>query len=232
MAKLKIEAKERKIFGRKVKQLRKQGIIPANVFGPKTKSKAISVDASTFTSLFKEAGETSLVDLKIEGEDSVRPILISNIHVDPVSHEILHADLHQVDLKAKTTAEIPIVAIGEAPAAKVGGILVMLRNAVDAEALPTDLPEKIEVDVSVLAKVGDSILAKDLSVNRAKVTLEIDDEEPIFTIQEPEDEPEPEPEPAEGGDTEGGAEDDKQGESEEKTEDAKPDKEESSKESE
>lgn len=216
MAKLTLSAKERKIFGRKVRTLRKQGILPANVFGPKTKSKAIAVDSSTFTSLFKEAGETSLVDLQIEGEDSVRPILISNIHVDPVTNDILHADLHQVDLKAKTTAEIPITIVGESPAVKTGGILVTLRNSVDAEALPADLPEKIEVDVSTLKAVGDSILAKDLSVNRATVTLQIDDEEPIVTIQEPEEEPEEpeEVEPVEGETEEAG---DKPAEGEEST---------------
>lgn len=196
MARPKLEAKVRNIFGRKVKALRKQGMIPANVFGPNTKSQAITLDSTSFTKLFQDAGETTLIDLKIDSEKTVRPILISNIHQDPVTGDILHADLHQVDLKSKTTAEVPVVTTGKSPATEKGGILVMLRNSIEVEALPADLPENIEVDISSLLEIGDSILAKDLNVNRTKLTLEIDEEEPIVTVQEPEEEPE-EPEETE-----------------------------------
>lgn len=206
MARAKLQAKERKIFGRKVKQLRKQGKIPANIFGPKTKSKAVTLDGSKFIEIFKQVGETGIIDLSVEGEKSPRPILISNLHLDPVTDSILHADLHQVDLKTKTTAEVQVETIGESPAVKTGGILVLLKNEIEVEALPEDLPDKIELDVSSLNNIGDSLLSKDININREKITLQISDDEPIVTIQEPapeEEIPVPvEEETAEGEETE------------------------------
>ena len=190
MAKIKLQAKERKIFGRKVKQLRKAGFIPANVFGPKTKSKALTLNKSDFLKVFDQAGETNLVTLEVEGEKSPRQVLISNLHLHPVTGEILHVDLHQVDLKAKTTANIPIEIVGESPAAKAGGVVVTLLKEVEVEALPTDLPDKIEVDISSLKEVGDSIMIKDLSIDTSKITLQADPEEQVVAIQEQQEEEE------------------------------------------
>ncbi len=184
MVRLKLKAKERKIFGRKVKQLRKAGFIPANVFGPKTKSKALTLDKSEFLKVFHQVGETGLIDLVIEGEKSSRPVLISNLHIHPVTNDILHVDLHQVDLKSKTTANIPIEIVGESPATKAGGVVVTLLKEVEVEALPTDLPEKIEVDISNLTEIGASILIKDLPIDTTKVELKADPEEQVVAIQE------------------------------------------------
>ncbi len=184
MANPKLKAKERKIFGRKVKQLRRAGFIPANVFGPKTKSKALTLDKSEFLKIFNQSGETTLIDLVVEGEKNPRPVLISNLHIHPVTSEILHVDLHQVDLKSKTTANIPIEIVGESPAVKVGGVVVTLLKEVEVEALPTDLPEKIEVDISNLTEIGSSILVKDLPIDHTRVELKLDPEEQVVAIQE------------------------------------------------
>ncbi len=196
MANLKLKAKERKIFGRKVKQLRRTGLIPANVFGPKTKSKALTLDRTEFLKVFRQAGETSLVQLVVEGEKTSRPVLISNLHIHPVTDEVLHVDLHQVDLKAKTTANIPIEIVGESPAVKAGGVVVTLLKEVEVEALPTDLPEKIEVDISQLKEIGSSILVKDLSIDHTKVELKADPEEQVVAVQEQQAEEESATEPA------------------------------------
>ena len=188
MAEIKLKAKERKIFGRKVKQLRKAGYIPANVFGPKTKSKALTLDKGEFLKVYQQAGETNLVSLQVEGEKSSRKVLISNLHLHPVTNEILHVDLHQVDLKSKTTAFVPIKIIGESPAVKAGGVVVTLLKEIEAEALPTDLPEKIEVDISSLTEIGSSILVKDLLIDHSKVELKADPEEQVVAIQEQQEE--------------------------------------------
>lgn len=223
MADLTLKAQQRRIFGRKVRQLRSTGKIPANVFGPKTKSKAVTLDKKELLSLFKEAGETSLVSLTIEGEKTPRSVLITNMHLDPVSNELLHVDLHQVDLMKKTTANIPVETKGEAPAVEQGGILVVLLNEIEVEALPADLPEKFELDLTTLNQIGDSILTKDLPVDSSKVEVKVNPEEPIVTIQAAKEE-EPEPvveaeaedgeEAEEGQETEGakeGEEDAKEG---------------------
>jgi len=212
MSEHKLTAKLRKLFGRKVKALRAGGIIPGNVFGKKTKSLAVQLDAKELKKTIQEAGETSLIALSVEGESKSRPVLVSGYAQDPVSGALLHVDLHQVDLTVKTTASVPVEVIGKAPAAETGNILVVLKQEIEVEALPADLPDNLAVDVSSLKEVGDSILAKDLKVDRTKLTLQIEAEEPIVTIQEPAKEEEPLA-PAEGqGETKGEEGESKEGE--------------------
>lgn len=206
MSDYKLTAKTRKLFGRKVKTLRHQGVIPGNVFGKKTKSTSIQLSEKELLAIIREAGETSLINLTIEGEKKPRPVLISGYAKDPVTGNLLHIDLHQVDLTVKTTADVPVVTAGESPAVEAGLVLVTLKQEIEVEALPTDLPDKITVDVSGLKEVGDSVLAKDLKLDRSKVTIELEDEEPIVTIQEPAKEEEPEPAKPEEGEEEGGEE--------------------------
>lgn len=181
----KLVAKKRQIFGRKVRALRRQGIIPGNVFGSKIKSFAVEFDKKALTKVIGDAGETGLVELSVEGETKPHHVLISGYVQNPVSGELLHADLHEVDLKQKTTVAVPVETLGVSPAVEEGNVLVILKNEVEVEALPTDLPEKIEVDITGLVEVGNSILAKDLKLDRSKLTLMVEDEETIVTIQEP-----------------------------------------------
>lgn len=198
-----LSANSRKVFGRKVKALRREGLIPGNVFGAKTKSVAIQVLGKTLVETLKKAGETSLIDLKIEGESKARPVLVAGYAQDPVSGSLLHVDFHEVDLTQKTTATVPVKTIGESSAVKSGKVLVILRNEIDVEALPADLPEAIEIDISGLTEVGTTIHAKDLKVDRTKVVLDIEDEEPVVTVQEPAKEEVVEAPAAEGAAAEG-----------------------------
>jgi len=183
MSDFKITAKPRKLFGRKVKSLRREGIIPANIFGKKTKSISIQLEHKLLLKLIKDAGETSLINLTVEGEKGSRAVLISGYAQNPVTDVLLHVDFHQVDLTKKTTATVPVVLIGDSPAVAEGDTLVTLKSDIDVEALPADLPESIEIDISTLTEVGNSILAKDLKLDRTKITLEIDEDETIIAIQ-------------------------------------------------
>lgn len=198
MTTFELTANTRTLFGRKTKQLRKKGIIPANIFGKKIKSMAIELEAGVLLDTMRKAGETGLIHLKIKGDNSVHPVLVSGYAQDPVTDAMLHVDFHEVDLKQKTTATVPLKAVGESDAVKGGMVLVMFKNELEVEALPTDLPDSIEVDISSLTEVGSTILAKDLKFDRSKVTVEIGDEEPIATIQEPAKEEVVEAAPAEG----------------------------------
>jgi large subunit ribosomal protein L25 len=193
-----LSANTRTLFGRKTKQLRKKGIIPANIFGKKISSVAIELEKGILLDIMRKAGETGLIHLKIKGDDKVHPVLVSGYAQDPVTDDMLHVDFHEVDLKQKTTATVPLKVVGESEAVKGGMVLVMLKNELDVEALPTDLPDSIEVDITSLLEVGATIHAKDLKVDRSKVTLDIEDEEPIATIQEPAKEEVVEETPAEG----------------------------------
>lgn len=194
MSNIKLKSEKRTVFGRKVKKLREKGSIPANIFGKKVKSQAISVGLKEFQKAYLEAGETQIIDL------SGKPVLVSNMAKDPVSEDILHIDFRQVDLTEKISASVPIETEGDSPAEKQGlGTVVVQIAEVEVEALPTDLPEKIVVDVSGLEEVDQSIYVKDLKVS-TKVEVKVDADAIIAKVEPPQKEEEvvvPE-QPAEG----------------------------------
>lgn len=164
MEKYTLKAAKRTVSGRKVKNLRKSGIIPANIYGKKIKSESVQIDEKEFRTVFSKAGETGLIELLLEGEK--RPVLVHNLQHHAVLGSILHADFYQVDLKEKVTAKVPLVLTGEAPAVKdKAGVILTLINEVEVEALPSDLIDKIEVDVAGLSKVGDGLKIGDLKVS-------------------------------------------------------------------
>ena len=161
MKKYSITAEPREVLGRKVKQLRKSGQIPATVYGKNVKSVSIAVSGDAFAKVHKQAGETGLIELTL-GKD-VRPVLINTVQLHPVTAQVLHIEFRQVDLKEKVKAHVPIELVGVAKAVtdKVGVLLTIL-DEVEVEALPTDLPKKIELDVSELAQVDDELKVGDL----------------------------------------------------------------------
>ncbi len=158
---IKLKFEKRELFGRKVNRIRKAGLVPANIFGKDVKSEAISVNAKEFAEVFKKAGETQIIDL------SGKPVLVSNIQVDPISGLTLHVDFRQVDLKEKIEAKVPVELIGESPAEKQNlGTVVQQLHEIEVSALPTELPESISVDISILAEVDQTIHVKDLKVDK------------------------------------------------------------------
>lgn len=157
--------------------------MPANIYGKKIKSLAVQVKADEFQKVFSEAGETGLVELKL-GE-KVHPVLIHNVQLGPVSDLPLHIDFLEVSLKEKVTATVPIELIGESPAEKEGGVVVQQMHEVEVEALPTDLPEKIEVDISGLTEIDQAIKAGELKVDKTKVEVKEDPERIVVSVAPP-----------------------------------------------
>lgn len=155
-----LKVEKRTVTGKNVKKLRRDGVLPGNVYGADFKSTAVQVPYSDFDPIFKEAGETGLVDLKLDSQ--VIPVLIHNIHTNFRS-EVLHADFFKVNLKEKVKAMIPIEFVGTSKAElEKTGLLEKVMHEVEVEALPTDLPEKVEVDVSPLAQIDEQIIVSDL----------------------------------------------------------------------
>ncbi len=184
-----LSVQKRTIKGKKVKTLRLQGILPGHVFGNTIENTDVQVNAKAFSKVYKSVGETGLIDLSIEGETASRPVLIDDYALHPVSGSILHVDFHQVNLKEKVEATVPIETVGESEAIKAGNVLVMAYNEVEVEALPTDLPDHFEVDISKLKQVGDDIKFSDLSYDRNKIKiLDITDEDVVATLQAPKEE--------------------------------------------
>lgn len=175
MKKYSLTATSRDIVGRKVKQLRAQGQIPGTVYGKNVKSVSVAVADSAFDKVYKEAGETGLVELVV-GKD-LRPVLVHTLQRDPVTNRVLHVEFHQVDLKEKVRTNVPLELSGDAPAVigKVG-VLLTLIDEVEVEALPADLPEKLIVDVSKLAEVDQEVKVGELKIPAGVTVLTAKDQ--------------------------------------------------------
>lgn len=180
---LELEAQIREITGKKVKKLRKTGIIPAVLYGHNIKSTPLAVDTKEFSKIFKQAGETSLLQLTIGGKK--HNVLIHDSARDPLSGEILHVDFFEVRMDEKLKTKVPLVFVGESAAAKFeGGILVKALQEVEAEALPQDLPKEIEVDISGLKVFEDKIHVKDLKI-ASSVKILADPEDMVVSVVPP-----------------------------------------------
>lgn len=161
-------------------KLREEGLIPAELYGHGVANLHLVVPIKTFSKVFKEAGESTLVTLVIG--DEKRPVLISSVEVHPVKGTIMHADFYQVRLDEKTKAHVPIVLTGVSIGVKEkGGILIHSMREIEIEALPADLPHDIKVDISVLDDVGKSLYVKDLAAIKG-VHLMADPETVIVSI--------------------------------------------------
>ena len=162
---LALSVEARTLFGNKVKQLRRQGSVPANIYGHKVEPTAVSVNLRDFQAAFKQVGETGLVDLRVDTEKAPRPVLIHSMLKDPVTDNILHVDFYQVNLKEKLTATVPLHFVGESPLVKSReGILLEMIQEVEVESLPTDIPSSIEVDTSTITELDGGIFVRELPV--------------------------------------------------------------------
>lgn len=149
----------------KMGPIRKSGGIPAVVYGHKIKNVNLTVDGKSFASLYKTAGETTVLDLHIEGESADRSVLIHDVAVDPVLSNIIHVDFYEVKKGEKIKTHIPLVFEGESAAVKTeSGVLVKNIYKLEIEALPKDLPHEITVDISKLATFSDAITIGDLDI--------------------------------------------------------------------
>lgn len=183
MDRLSLKAEERTVFGKKVKNLRKGGKLPAHVFGKGIETEHISVDEAIFLKIYSSARETGLINLAI-GEEKIRPVLIREIQYHPLAGTPIHIDFYQVNLKEKVTVPIPIVLIGDDPESVHTGETVILQtlNEVSVEALPTDLIENIEVNIGALKNIDDTISVGQLSYDRDKLTVLAEPDEVVVKL--------------------------------------------------
>ena len=179
-----LSATTRQETGKKVKTLREQGKIPAILYGHNIEPKNITLKYTDFEKVYKQAGESSLVDLKVDDNDPVK-VLIQDYQLDPRINQFLHVDLHQVNMKEKIHTEIPIEFIGEAPAVKsLGAILVKNIDAFEVECLPQDLVHEIKVDLSGLKEFDDSIHVSDIQAP-AGITIKNVADDVVALVQAP-----------------------------------------------
>ncbi len=179
-----LDAQTRKVTGRKVKTLRKQGVVPGNIYGKSVISEAVSVNEKEFLSAFKKVGETGILTLKVG--KTTRPVLVHNIQAHAVTGKPLHVDFMQVNLKEKITAQVPVELVGESPAQKSGlGTVVLLLDELEVESLPTNIPEKFVIDAAKLTEVDQVVKVSDLDYDKDKVEIKAEAEEIVVKVEPP-----------------------------------------------
>ena len=169
-----IVAEKRDILGKKTNSLRKRGFLPAVIYGKGKPSESIAVKETDFLKLWKAAGESSIVELELDGKK--RNVLIQDVAIDPLKDTPIHADFYAVDMTKTVKVEVPLEFIGESDAVKGGGILIKVSHAVEVESLPADLPRSLSVDLSILKNIGDSFAVKGLKVSKGVKMLKNLDE--------------------------------------------------------
>ncbi len=188
--KLKLKVEKRKLIGKKVKKLRRQGLVPATVYGKGFKSIPVQLSVGQLKVL-KAAGETQVVYMELDKKEL--PVMVRQVQYHPVSNQVLHVDFHKVDLKEKTTAYVPIELVGEAPIVKQGYNVVQVLHEVEVLALPTEIPESIKVEISRLEEEGQDIRIKDVKLPAGvEFVSGVDPEETIVIVEKPQEEPEEE----------------------------------------
>jgi large subunit ribosomal protein L25 len=186
----KLNAVVRTITGKKVVALRKQGIMPSSIYGQGMTPISVQINDKEMEAVFSHVGESGLVELILEGKSL--PIIFRNPQYHPLMGNLIHIDCYKVNLKEKITATVPIEFIGESLAVKEGKVLVEVSNEVEVEALPADLPEKIEVDLSILETIDYVITMADLVIVRTKVEIVNAPDQVVVKVEEPKVEEEPE----------------------------------------
>lgn len=162
---LQLNTETRNIFGKKLKESRKEGQLPAVVYGKGKESKPLFVNLNEFKKVWNKAEESTVIKLQGGSDEDV---LIYDAEKDPVRGEFIHVDFYALDVDKPITAEAPIVFEGVAPAVKEhGGVLVKVLHKLEIEALPKDFPHEIKIDVAKLVNIGDRIIVKDLTLGKS-----------------------------------------------------------------
>ncbi len=177
-----LEISPREVMGKATKRLRKVGIIPANIFGHHEASQPVQIDAIAFDQLVRAHHATGIIALRQPGNSATQTALIRHVQHDPRSGKIIHVDFFRVSLRERITSKVPLHFVGEAPAVKLeGGVLLHLMDALDVECEARDLVEYIEVDVTPLTEIDAILHAGDVKLPTS-YTLLTDPKEGIAKV--------------------------------------------------
>ncbi len=179
-----LQAETRTLFLKDIKQKRRDGLAPAVLYGFKQETIPVFVSSVDFVKLYNEAGTSTIIDVKVDGGDSVKAI-IGEVQVHPVTSRLQHIDLKRVDMTSTLEASVELSFVGESIAVKgMGGSLTIQLHEIDVECLPSALVSELIVDISVLKTFDDVIRVRDLSVP-AGITILQDQNAMVAMIQAP-----------------------------------------------
>lgn len=181
-----LEASQRKSTGKgQARALRRQGLIPAVLYGPKTESMLLTISDFDLGKIHKESGgDHAILNLVIKnGGMQNRTAIIKDMQTAPVTRQCLHVDFYEISLDEEITLKVPVELTGKSKGVERGGFLQLVRHGLEISCLPADIPDKIEVDVSDL-DIGDSVHVEDISLGE-KLTLQFDSNFTVVTVVAP-----------------------------------------------
>jgi large subunit ribosomal protein L25 len=177
-----LQAEERKELRKsELKKIRKNGRIPAVIYGAKVESKPVSVDSTDLTKTIRSVGRNGVISLDVGGKK--HDVVLTNYQEDVMKKEIIHVDFLAVDKSSKINVEVRLVLVGDAAGVKDGGVLQQPLHEISVTATPVNIPQQVEVDVSNL-QVGETITIADIPTAGA-FTINHNDDEVVASILPP-----------------------------------------------
>lgn len=162
MAQWELNAQVRTVTGKQVNRLRREGWIPAVIYGRGTESRPLQVPAREAEEIVERAGTSHLITLTI-GKEPAQQVLLRGVQRDPLRRNLLHLDFYRVEMDKPITMEIPVILVGSSPVLeRREGILIQGKQTLEIECLPRDLIEAVEVDLSALTEIDQQITVADL----------------------------------------------------------------------
>jgi len=174
-----VTAEKRTVFGKKLAKERLAGRLPVVVYGPKDPSESYFIDTAIFKKIYRQAGESSVLSFDAGGEK--KDVLIHEVTFQPSTGEPVHVDFYAIEKGKKINVNVPLQFEGEAPATKLGGIVVKVLHEVEVEAMPANLPHEFVVDLRALETLEDQLSVSDLVLPNG-VTMLTDGEEVVASI--------------------------------------------------
>lgn len=182
MEQVQLRAEPRSVTGKQVRRLRREGWVPAVLYGRGIESRPLQIRARELETILPRATTSHLISLQVTGDERPVQALIRDVQRDPIRRNVLHVDLYQVEMSKPITVDIPLVFVGESPVVERGlGILLQLRETLEIECLPKDLVDAIEVDLASLTEVGQEVTVADLAIP-AGIRVLADEDEVIVSV--------------------------------------------------
>ena len=187
MAQPVVQARPRSVLGKKVKTLRRKGILPANVYGHNRPSQALELDAHAFSLLQRRLPPNAVVDLVIEGEGSkARPAMIHRTQLEARTGRPIHIEFFQIDPRERLTASVPVVLVGEPEIVRRGdAVLLHEMHMLEVICLLSDLPHAIEVPASALQYIGDAVRVQDLPIDLTRIEVKAHADDVVMSLRAP-----------------------------------------------
>lgn len=178
---IEVSVDHRKTTGKKVRFLRRKGIVPLHLYGKNLDSLTLQGNAVDLNKVISEAGTTRLVSLKIGDSQNPRNVMVREVQKDPIRGDLLHIDFYEVNMAEEIKVEVPVTVVGESPALRNrDNMLYQTMDSLEIQCLPDKVPDQIEVDISSIQEVDQAIHVKDINI--PGITILNDPELPIVKV--------------------------------------------------